>query len=276
MDDPYGHDVLAAGPRRRTLPRVTARPGLHVEVVGDGFVGQVTACDARQVTLRDRRGRERRFGLDGAFLVDDRAVSLVPPARRSPTSAPTPTSNSGSLAMGPTPARVARASRILVEGTHDAELVEQVWGHDLRVEGIVVEPLHGVDDLQAIVRERAPGPGRRLGILLDHLVPGTKEARLAAAIDHPHVLVTGHPFVDVWAAVRPAVVGIETWPQVPRGEDYKTGVARRLGVDDPGELWRRIRAGVTTWHDLDRALIGAVERLFDFVTDEPDSGAGPR
>ena len=271
MDEPYGHDVLAAGPRRRTLPRVTARPGLHVEVVGDGFVGQVTACDARQVTLRDRRGRERRFGLDGAFLVEDRAVTLAPPERRSPTSAPTPTTNSGSLAVGPIPARTARASRILVEGTHDAELVEQVWGDDLRVEGIVVEPLHGVDDLQEIVRRRAPGPGRRLGVLLDHLVPGTKEARLASSIDHPHVLVTGHPFVDVWAAVRPGVVGIEAWPEVPRGEDYKTGVARRIGVGDPGELWRRIRAGVTTWHDLDRALIGAVERLIDFVTEEHDA-----
>jgi hypothetical protein len=274
VDDPYGHDVLATGPRRRTLPRVTARPGLHVEVVGDGFVGQVTACDARQVSLRDRRGRERRFGLDGAFLVDDRAVTLTPPARRSPAPGPTPTTSSGSLSVGPTPARVARASRILVEGTHDAELVEQVWGDDLRVEGVVVEPLHGVDDLQAIVRARAPGPGRRLGILLDHLVPGTKEARIAATVDHPHVLVTGHPFVDVWAAVRPAVVGIEAWPQVPHGEDYKTGVARRLGIDDPRELWRRIRAGVTTWNDLDRTLIGAVERLIDFVTEEQDPGDG--
>ena len=271
MDDRYGHDVLAAGPRRRVLPRVTARHGLHVEVVGDGFVGQVAACDAQHVTLRDRRGRARHFGLDGTFLVDDAAVTLVPPARRSPTPAPTPTTNSGSLAVEPAPARVARASRILVEGIHDAELIEQVWGHDLRVEGVVVEPLHGVDDLQEIVRQRAPGPGRRLGILLDHLVPGTKEARLASAIDHPHVLVTGHPFVDVWAAVRPGIVGIEAWPEVPRGEDYKTGVARRIGVGEPVELWRRIRTGVTTWHDLDRALIGAVERLIDFVTDEHDA-----
>jgi hypothetical protein len=276
VDDPYGHDVLAAGPRRRTLPQVTARAGLHVEVVGDGFVGQVAACDARQVTLRDRRGRERRFGLDGTFLVDETAVTLAAPPRRSPGSAPTPTTNSGSLAVGPTPARVARASRILVEGVHDAELIEQVWGQDLRIEGVVVEPMHGVDDLQALLRERAPGPGRRLGILLDHLVPGTKEARLAATIDHPHVLVTGHPFVDVWAAVRPAAIGIEAWPEVPRGEDYKTGVARRLGVDDPGELWRRIRAAVTTWHDLDRALIGAVERLIDFVTEEHDPGSDSR
>lgn len=274
MDDPYGRDVLAAGPRRRTPPDVTARPGLLVEVVGDGFVGTVVACDAHQVTLRDRRGRERHFARHpGGFLVDDRPATLVPPRRPSPGRGAPEVTNSGSLAVDPVRARVARASRILVEGVHDAELVEQVWGDDLRIEGVVVEPVHGIDDLAAIVREREPGPGRRLGVLLDHLVPGTKEARLAAAVDHPHVLVTGHPFVDVWAAVRPASVGIEAWPEVPRGEDYKAGVARRLGHRDPGELWRRIRAGVTTWHDLDRALIRSVERLIDFVTQEPEPGA---
>ena len=32
----------------------------------------------------------------------------------------------------PVRARVARASRIFVEGRHDAELVEKVWGDDLR------------------------------------------------------------------------------------------------------------------------------------------------
>ena len=48
-------------------------------------------------------------------------------------------------------------------GPNDAELVAKVWGHDLAVEGIVVEPLHGIDDLPAAVREFGPGPGRRLG-----------------------------------------------------------------------------------------------------------------
>ena len=60
-------------------------------------------------------------------------------------------------------ARVAREGRIYVEGKHDAELVEKVWGHDLRIEGVVVEPLHGVDDLPAIVRDFRPAAGRRRG-----------------------------------------------------------------------------------------------------------------
>ncbi|MEX2626543.1 MAG: DUF3097 family protein, partial [Ilumatobacteraceae bacterium] len=157
-------------------------------------------------------------------------------------------------------------------GVHDAELVEQVWGHDLRVEGVVVDVLHGADDLDAVVRGFRPAPDRRLGILLDHLVTGTKEWRLATSVRHPHVLVTGHPYVDVWQAVRPEVIGIGAWPQVPRGEDWKTGVATRLGFPDHHELWRRIRSSVTTWRDLDRSLIRAVEELIDFVTD-PESGA---
>ena len=43
---------------------------------------------------------------------------------------------SGSRAVAGTRARVARGSRIWVEGRHDAELVEHVWGDDLRVEGV--------------------------------------------------------------------------------------------------------------------------------------------
>lgn len=267
--DPYGDDVLA-DPRahRREIPTVEVRRGLLVEADG-GFVGEVVGASPREVVLRDRRGRERRFSLEpGLFHVDDRQVRLVLPAGAGPRPAPaTPAvSNSGSVAVTDHRARVARASRILVEGVHDAELVEQVWGHDLRVEGVVVDVLHGADDLDAVVRAFAPGPRRRLGVLLDHLVPGTKEARIAASVRHPDVLVTGHPFVDVWQAVRPEVIGIAAWPQVPMGEDWKAGVATRLGFPDHQELWRRIRTSVTTWRDLDRSLIRAVEELVDFVT----------
>ena len=53
-------------------------------------------------------------------------------------------------------AHVARASRIWVEGVHDAELVERVWGDDLRIEGIVVERLDGADHLADEVRAFGP------------------------------------------------------------------------------------------------------------------------
>ena len=82
----------------------------------------------------------------------------------------------------------------------------------------------------------------------------------------PHVLVTGHPYVDIWAAVKPSSVGIPAWPEVPYGEDWKTGVCRRLGWSNPKEGWRRVSSSVSTFRDLDSTLIGAVERLVDFVT----------
>jgi Protein of unknown function (DUF3097) len=165
-------------------------------------------------------------------------------------------------------ARVARASRILVEGVHDAELVEKVWGDDLRVEGVVVERLDGMDHLPAVVAEFRPGPGRRLGVLLDHLVDGTKEARVAAAVRHPDVLVRGTPYVDVWQAVRPRAAGIDAWPIVPVGQPWKEGVIAALGARaTPGEFWRGLLAKVGSFADLDPALVGAVEELIDFVTE---------
>jgi hypothetical protein len=264
--DPVHDDVLT--PRERPATReVVAHPGLVVEALGFDFAGTVVSCSDREVVLRDRRGRERRFRRSPAgFVVEDRPVTLVPPARPAAAPAAPRLTASGSLAPADTRARVARASRILVEGIHDAALLETVWGDDLRAEGIVVEPLHGIDDLVDVVRTFGPAPTRRLGVLVDHLVPGSKEARVAARITDPHVLITGHPFVDVWAAVRPAVVGIEAWPDVPMGEDWKTGTARRLGYTDPTDLWRHIARSVRGWRDLDRALIGAVERLIDHVT----------
>ena len=48
------------------------------------------------------------------------------------------------------------------------------------------------------------------------------------------MLVTGHPYIDIWQAVRPAAVGIAAWPTVPRGVDWKTGVCAALGLSDTG------------------------------------------
>lgn len=254
---------------RATYPEVAGGPGLRARHRGSGFTGTVARWERDGVVLRGASGLERIFlAAPGGFDVEGRAVTLVRPAPAPAPSRPAPAAitASGSLAVAGQRARVARASRILVEGVHDAELVERVWGDDLRVEGVVVERLDGIDDLADVVRAFAPGPGARLGVLVDHLVAGTKEARLAASVAHPHVLVTGTPYVDVWQAVKPAVVGIGAWPDVPRGEDWKTGVCARLGVD-PAGMWPRILASVRSYADLEPALVGAVERLIDFVTE---------
>jgi Protein of unknown function (DUF3097) len=263
------------------VPEVAAERDLVVEVAGDagsGFCGAVVDCAKDTVTLEDRHGRRRLFPLTVAgFLLDGQPVTLVRPAPATVNSAPAAGSRprrtaSGSVAVPRTPARVARASRIWVEGLHDATLVERVWGDDLRVEGVVVEPLDGIDALGPAVAAFGPGPGRRLGVLVDHLVPGSKESRIVASVTDPDVLVTGHPYVDVWQAVKPSSLGIRAWPSVPRSVPWKDGVCQALGVSDAQEMWRRVLAAVTSYADLEVPLVGAMERLIDFVTDADSYG----
>jgi hypothetical protein len=232
----------------------------------------VVACGKEAVTLEDRHGRRRLFPLDGdSFLLEGQRVMLVRPAPAAASRGPARTA-SGSVAAPQQRARVARASRIYVEGRHDAELVEKIWGDDLRDVGVVVEFLGGIDDLPAIVAEFSPGPVRRLGVLVDHLVTGSKETRITAAVRSPHVLITGHPFIDVWAAVKPALVGIESWPDVPRGQPWKEGILAAIGwPPDTAAGWQRILRCVTTYADLEPSFLGRVEELIDFVT-APGSG----
>ncbi|ADG87871.1 hypothetical protein TBS_01290 [Thermobispora bispora] len=266
----YGRDVLSEDrrSRRRPIPEIPAEPGLVVEDAEGRFCGAVVDCGKDAVTLEDRFGQRRVFPLIPAgFLFEGKPVTLVRPAAsgRGPRRSP-----SGSIAVEGLRARTARGSRIYVEGVHDAELVEKIWGHDLRVEGVAVEYLEGIDDLPDIVAEFAPGPGRRLGVLVDHLVPGSKESRIAAQVSGDHVLVVGHPYVDIWQAIKPAVLGIGAWPEVPHGVPWKEGVIAALGWRmTPQEAWRHILGRVRSYADLEPALLGRVEELIDFVT-EPD------
>jgi hypothetical protein len=263
----YGPDPLTVGWRRpRPVPEIPAEVDLVVEDPESGFCGAVVVVDKDGVTLEDRRGRRRVFPLaPAAFLLDGAPVTLVRPAPPSLAARPGRTA-SGSVAVAGQRARVARDSRIWVEGVHDAALVERVWGDDLRVEGVVVEPLDGIDGLRAAVSGFRPGPSRRLGVLVDHLVPGSKESRLAAEVVGPHVHVVGHPYVDVWQAVKPTSIGIAAWPDVPRGVPWKDGVCAALGVDGPAAMWRRVLASVDDFTDLEVPLLRAVEELIDFVT----------
>lgn len=229
-----------------------------------GFCGAVVACDSTTVTLEDRFGGRRMFPLaPGAFLVDGLPATLVRPA----SAATRPgRSASGSVEVVGHRARTARASRIWVEGVHDATLVERIWGHDLRVEGIVVEPLGGLDNLMAALDEFGPSAHRRVGILADHLVPGSKESRIAEAARGEGVLIDGHPYIDIWQAVKPSVVGIAAWPDVPRGTDWKTGVCRALGVPRPADMWNRVNGAVRGYRDVQTPLVTAMERLIDFTS----------
>ena len=271
----YDTDVLAGPGRRRPgqreAPKVEAERGLVVEDSSGRFCGAVVGYEKGAVLLEDRHGKRRVFPLTpAAFLLDGKPVTLVPPASVKPAATGPARTASGSVAAPASErarAKVARASRIYVEGKHDAELVEKIWGDDLRDVGVVVEYLEGIDDLPAIVASFSPEPGRRLGVLVDHLVAGSKETRIAASVRSPHVLVVGHPFIDIWAAVRPSAVGIRTWPDVPPGQPWKEGVLRAIGW--PPEVpaaWQRILRSVSSYADLEPELLGRVEALIDFVT----------
>ena len=279
MTDRYGEDVLAGdwrGPSRKPLPEVPAVRDLVVERA-DGFVGAVIGVAKGLVELEDRGGRVRTFPLGPGYLIDGQPVTLIAPTV---ASAPPGRTASGSVAAPTARARVARESRIFVEGRHDAELIEKVWGADLRVEGVVVELLDGVDNLPAALADFAPGAGRRVGVLVDHLVPGSKESRIAeqvaSAVNGADVLVVGHPFVDVWQAVKPARLGLAAWPVIPRDVEWKRGVCAALGWphDDAADVavaWQRILGTVRGYGDLEPALLGRVEELIDFVTARPAS-----
>lgn len=268
--DRYGRDVLS-GPRRSSrpaTPEVVAERDLVVEDAASGFCGAVVgferSYDGEFVRLEDRRGLTRIFALrPAAFLIDGAPVTLTKPVPRAPA-APTRTA-SGSRTVAGQRARVARASRLFVEGVHDASLMERIWGDDLRVEGVVVASLDGLDNLDEALAEFEPGPTRRAGILVDHLVAGSKESRLTERVGE-HVLVCGHPYIDVWEAVKPAAVGIKAWPRIPRGTDWKTGVCVELGWGTPRDGWRRVNNAVSSFRDVEVPLIRAVEELLDFVT----------
>jgi len=276
--DRYGTDVLGTDwrvPRRGHAVEVQADKGLVVEEVTTDWCGEIVRVerDLDTVTLEDRRGVRRTFPLGPGFLLEGVPVILKAPDRAGPAQ-PTRTA-SGSVAVPGSRARVARASRIFVEGRHDAELVEKVWGDDLRVEGVVVEYLEGIDDLSSQLSDFRPGPERRAGVLVDHLVPGSKESRIADAVRRSplgkHVLVVGHPYVDVWQAVKPERLGIRAWPQVPRTVEWKHGVCQALGWPhrdqaDIARAWKRVLGTVRSYADLEPAFLGRVEELIDFVT----------
>ncbi len=270
--DRYGEDILSAPASR--IRDVTVEVGMVLEDVASGFVGEVIkvgkVAGQWQMELEDAKMRRRGFPLGRGFWLEGEAVNLIPPLPKAIRRAPKITA-SGSFHVEHA-SRVAKASRIWVEGKHDAELISKIWGSDLAYEGIMIEELFGADNLPQILSVFGPSESKRAGIMLDHLIPGSKEARIAAKVAAMEgVLVLGHPYVDVWQAIKPGVVGLKAWPQVPRGEDIKKGTLARMGwphatVEDIGLGWAKILAAVRDYRDLEPAFLGRMEELIDFVT----------
>lgn len=259
-------DVIGDDQREQHYPRIEAATGLRLTHRPSGTVGVVVSFTTGQrVILQDDNGNLHDFRPHpGVLLLGGKPVELITPGRSQ--SPPVQLTASGSIKAASTRAVAAQASRIWVEGIHDAELVEKIWGDDLRIEGVVVEPLHGADELGDRIAEFRPGPNRRVGVLLDHLVKGTRESRIAAGVTDENVLIVGHPYVDIWEAIKPHTIGIEAWPQVARDTPWKEGVIAALGrADKPGMFWQRLLDRVSSYRDVETPLVNSVERLIDFV-----------
>ena len=208
--------------------------------------------------------------LPAAFLLDGRAGDARPPRRRRGRARRRRGPHRvGLLRRGRTRRPGSRArSRIWVEGVHDAALVERIWGDDLRVEGVVVEPLDGIDDLVGARPRVRPGPraaGRR-----------ARRPPRAGQQGDPHRRARSRRLRDR-AGHRPPLrrrlAGGEAHgarhrglAAIPRGTDWKTGICAALRCRDPREMWRRVLGGVDSFADVEVPLLRAVEELIDFVT----------
>ncbi|MDO5065811.1 MAG: DUF3097 domain-containing protein [Propionibacteriaceae bacterium] len=275
--DRYRDDVLRPGWQKAHLKQTRDIPVERDLVLESGeFCGAVVGWENGLVILEDRKGKRRSFPFGPGFLLEGQPVALCPPLRGGGHK-PRYTASGSRVSDEPSRAKVALPSRIYVEGRHDAELVEKVWGDDLRHVGVVVEHLGGIDDLIDVVADFGPEPGRRLGVLVDHLVPGSKESRIAAQVARAGygdvVLVTGHEFIDIWHAIKPERIGRKAWPVIPRDQDFKKGTLKALGLPhtdqaDIARAWQAMLAKVRTWRDLEPQLNQRMEVLIDFVTQD--------
>lgn len=281
-DNRYSNDVLSEpkASKLRQARSVHAERGMLLEDVTSGFVGEVIGigkvAGELLLTLEDRHGTQRKFPLGPGYWIDGEPVTVLPPKQVPDKSGPELTA-SGSIRVKAR-ARTMVPHRILVEGKHDWQLIDKVWGEDLRLEGIAVEELAGVDHLEEVLTEFGPGPDKKVGVLVDHFIPGSKETRIVddvlSRVGNAHVLVLGHPYVDVWQAIKPGRVGLKEWPHIPKGTDIKQGTLKALGLPhatpaDVGKGWSAILARVRGWKDLEPSLLGRVEELIDFLTTEP-------
>ncbi len=174
-----------AGRPRVASPTVPATPGLALTERSSSAQLVVVAFVAGTVTVRDAFGETTQLrGPPGPrFAVDGRAVTLGP-AAAAPAAAPV-ARRAGRSPLPPRPGWPGPAASSSRASTTPSWLRAGVGrrpaprGHRRRA-----ARRHGPPRRRDPARS-GPAPGRRLGVLLDHLVDGTKEARAAAATFRP-------------------------------------------------------------------------------------------
>ena len=281
--------ATGAAPRGGRSREVAAETGLVVEDVETGWCGAVVRVEKaggmHVVHLEDRRGRTKGFPLGPGFLLDGAPVDPDRPHGARP---------GARLAAGPRGRRRARpAGRGAVHGAagHGSPAARgsssraattpsssrRCGAHDLRVEGVVVEMLDGVDDLAAAIRDFAPGPGSADGGArrpprAGH--QGVPRRRGGAARCQPyaaHVRSSATRTSTCGSRCVPSGSGCDAWPVIPRGQSWKHGICAHLGWPhetqaDIALAWKQILGTVRSYADLEPTLLASVEELIDFVT----------
>ena len=254
------------GPRERLAiryPIVEARVGMRVAHRGSRFSGTVESVRSNEVSIAGTTGLVRQFPLEpGVFVVDGAPVTL----RRGPSkTTAAPRTASGSVAVPGARARTARASRIVVEGMHDAELLERVWGDDLRIVGVVVERLDGLAHIEAFLTDFQPGPSRQSACWSTISSPAVKRSGLPGAGRVPTCCSPAPRTSTCGQQFGRGCWGSNAGPRFRRVSRSRKACAA-LGYDEPRDLWNDLSRSVKSYKDLEVSVVGAVERLIDFVT----------
>ena len=231
-------------------------------------------CAARRrpaactVTLEDRHGRHRVFPLGPGFLVDGRPVALVraAPAARG-GAAPAYGLGLGRRARRAGPGRPRRP-----------DLRRGPARRRAGREGVGRRPARRGRRRRAPRRHRRPA-GRRARLRARAGPPARRARRPPGARQQgvpagragrcsPHVRVVGHPYVDVWQAVRPAAPRHRGLAGGPARHAVEGGRLRRRSAGrstrpPPGAASSARSRRTPTWSP---SLLGRVEELIDFVT----------
>ena len=239
-----------ARPEARPRRRGAAELGAVVEEVTTDWCGEIVAVDRdlHTLTLEDRRGKRRTFPLGPGFLLEGRPVILAAPVR-----------GGGPGEADAYGVRLGRRPRRQGPGRPgQPDLRRGPARRRAGREGLGRRPADRGRGRGVPRRRRRPrpttcatsGPAPSAGSACSSTTwcAGSKESRIAQRIAKSpvgkHVLIVGHPFIDIWAAVKPERLGLQRWPDVPAQHRVEEGrlPAARLAAPRPGRHRPRLEA----------------------------------
>ena len=280
----YAKDVLAQGwqqQAKKVVPEIALERGMVLEDATTGFCGAVTRWENGLVVLEGRDDKRRSFPIGHGLLLEGKPVAVTVPPRR-PAGCGGWRDHRAGRRRARSPVRPSGPRWHCPAGSTSRVGTTPSWSRRSGATTCATSAWWSSSWTASttsltIVAEFRPERGRRLGVLADHLVPGSKESRIAAGVAKgpygAYVLVAGHPFIDIWQAVKPADWGCRRGPTCRAAPTSSTAPARRW----VGRTATKPTSGApgsgswptsTSWSDLERGLLTPVEQLIDFVTQD--------